>query len=138
MRWWRVSRLRCLFMNASSSSPHKRMPGRSKVTEHAMTPLSLQWLDVWLKKASEKYTHCFTAGTQIETFKCNSVLGGHIVLICNSVKLSPLFSVSQVWQPPLCSQIQCCPLCPLKTRMPPIPSQSHMKVRSHIVLIIKS
>lgn len=57
-----------------------------------------------------------------------------MVLLCNNEqlrKISPLFSLSQAWQPLLFSQIQCSPLCPLKTRMPPIQSQSHTKVRNH-------
>lgn len=39
------------------------------------------------------------------------------------------FYFSEVWQPPLFSQILCCPLFPLRTRMGPTPSQSHLKVK---------
>lgn len=102
-----------------------------------MTPLNLQWLAVWLKKVSEKCTHSYVLLDDV--FFCTvwtNML--KTVLLCNNVqlrKMSPLFSLSQAWQPLLFSQIQCSPLCPLKIRMPPIQSQSHMKVRNHTQLV---
>lgn len=100
--------------------------------------------DAWKVKgyrAANDSTQFTVAGRMVKKGQCtHSYVSLHwkmlkMVLLCNNVqlrKISPLFSLSQVWQPLLFSQTQCSPLCPLKTRMPPIQSQSHMKVRNHI------
>lgn len=75
--------------------------------------------------------YCFTAVTQFEPYDVLWKMLKMVLLGYNVQLISPLFSLSQAWQPLLFSQIQCCPLCPPKTRMLPIQSQSHMKVRTH-------